>query len=210
MAVSIWDERVCRNQSLLIFLQMPAPGNRGGRAGRIDPSITVSDNTHSAGAIEDASVYSLKPNMNAGTWTYNHAGYYDSICSYYLEANGYTHRFNSDEGDKTLGMAVTGEKRACVSTAAVSGITDAGELSCAVHEFGHMLGAPDHYCKGDNGTAHCSNVNCFSCNNGGAEPPRCLMKTAQDFVDALDSPDIYCASCREVISQHLLGHHFAE
>jgi len=38
----------------------------------------VSDSTYGAGAIEDASVYSLKPNMNAGTWTYNHAGYYDS------------------------------------------------------------------------------------------------------------------------------------
>ena len=44
----------------------------------IDPTLTVSDNTHGAGAIEDVSIYSGTPNMNAGTWTYNHCGYYDS------------------------------------------------------------------------------------------------------------------------------------
>lgn len=44
----------------------------------IDPTLTVSDNTHGAGAIEDASIYASKATMNAGTWTYNHSGYYDS------------------------------------------------------------------------------------------------------------------------------------
>lgn len=44
----------------------------------IDPTLTVSDNTHGAGAIEDVSIYSGTPNMNAGSWTYNHCGYYDS------------------------------------------------------------------------------------------------------------------------------------
>ena len=83
--------------------------------------------------------------------------------------------------------------------------------SITISDNTHGAGAiPDHYCYKNNGEAHCDNPNCYPCNNNGAEAPRCLMTTAQDFVDALDSPDIYCASCREVISQHLLGHHYAE
>ena len=44
----------------------------------IDPSITVSDNTHGAGAIEDASIYQGAPTLNAGSWQYAHCGYVDS------------------------------------------------------------------------------------------------------------------------------------
>ena len=43
----------------------------------IDPTLTVSDNTHGAGAIEDVTIYSGRPNVN-GNWTYLHCGYYDS------------------------------------------------------------------------------------------------------------------------------------
>ena len=42
----------------------------------IDPTLTVSDNTHGAGAIEDVTIYSGRPNVN-GNWTYSHCGYYD-------------------------------------------------------------------------------------------------------------------------------------
>lgn len=43
----------------------------------IDPTLTVSDNTHGAGAIEDVSIYQGRPTINAN-WTYLHSGYYDS------------------------------------------------------------------------------------------------------------------------------------
>lgn len=43
----------------------------------IDPTITVSDNTHGAGAIEDSTIYSGKPTLNTATWQYNRVGYYD-------------------------------------------------------------------------------------------------------------------------------------
>lgn len=42
----------------------------------IDPTITISDNTYGANAIEDVGIYSGKPNIN-GNWLYLHAGYYD-------------------------------------------------------------------------------------------------------------------------------------
>lgn len=42
----------------------------------VDPTLTVSDNTHGAGAIEDVTIYSGRPNVN-GNWTYSHCGYYD-------------------------------------------------------------------------------------------------------------------------------------
>lgn len=44
----------------------------------IDPSITVSDNTHGSDSIEDATVYSTASTLNTGTWTTTYAGYYDA------------------------------------------------------------------------------------------------------------------------------------
>lgn len=44
----------------------------------IDPTLEVSDNTHGAGAIEDATLYSGVPGLNSGSWQYLHCGYYDS------------------------------------------------------------------------------------------------------------------------------------
>ena len=43
----------------------------------IDPTLTVSDNTHGAGAIEDITIYSGTPNANCD-WSYLHCGYYSS------------------------------------------------------------------------------------------------------------------------------------
>ena len=40
----------------------------------IDPTITVSDNTHGKGAIEDAPIYQGYPNTNFGTYIYNPVG----------------------------------------------------------------------------------------------------------------------------------------
>lgn len=40
----------------------------------IDPSITISDNTHGANAIHDASVFSGYPNSNFGGYVYNRVG----------------------------------------------------------------------------------------------------------------------------------------
>lgn len=40
----------------------------------IDPTITVSDNTYGAGAIEDAPIYQGYPNRNFGTYLYNPVG----------------------------------------------------------------------------------------------------------------------------------------
>ena len=44
----------------------------------IDPSITVSDTTHGAGAVTDSPVYSGMPTFNMGTALYNPIGYLDS------------------------------------------------------------------------------------------------------------------------------------
>ena len=41
----------------------------------IDPILTVSDNTHGAGAIEDAPIYEGYPTSNFGSYQYNRAGY---------------------------------------------------------------------------------------------------------------------------------------
>jgi hypothetical protein len=41
----------------------------------IDPTLTVSDNTHGAGAIEDAPIYEGYPTSNFGSYQYNRAGY---------------------------------------------------------------------------------------------------------------------------------------
>lgn len=45
---------------------------------RIDPSITVSDTTHGAGAVIDSPVYLGKPTVNMGSALYNPIGYLDS------------------------------------------------------------------------------------------------------------------------------------
>jgi uncharacterized protein (TIGR03034 family) len=44
----------------------------------IDPTLTVSDNTHGAGAVEDAPVFSGKPNKNFGSYVYNTIGYHSA------------------------------------------------------------------------------------------------------------------------------------
>ena len=44
----------------------------------VDPTLTVSDNTHGAGAIEDAPVFSGKPNKNFGSYVYNTIGYHSA------------------------------------------------------------------------------------------------------------------------------------
>lgn len=44
----------------------------------IDPSITVSDNTHGENAIEDAPIFAGFPNINCGAFLYNRAGTPDS------------------------------------------------------------------------------------------------------------------------------------
>ena len=41
----------------------------------IDPTLTVSDNTHGAGVIEDAPIYEGYPTSNFGSYQYNRAGY---------------------------------------------------------------------------------------------------------------------------------------
>lgn len=43
----------------------------------IDPTLTVSDNTHGSGAIEDATIYEGKPSLNTGSWQYHYVGIYD-------------------------------------------------------------------------------------------------------------------------------------
>ena len=42
----------------------------------VDPTLTVSDNTHGAGAIEDAPVFDGKPTKNFGSYVYNTIGYH--------------------------------------------------------------------------------------------------------------------------------------
>lgn len=71
-----------------------------------------------------------------------------------------------------------------------------------VHETAHLLGTVDGYCLNDNGSNHCSNVYCYTCN--GEEEPVCIM--AQLF--SPENADIvFCDECKETIKNHLNDHH---
>ena len=63
----------------------------------IDPTLEVSDNTHGAGAIEDATLYSGVPTLNSGSWQYLHCGYYDSTYQVSRTAIGVAGLFDDDE-----------------------------------------------------------------------------------------------------------------
>ena len=69
-----------------------------------------------------------------------------------------------------------------------------------IHETAHLLGAKDGYCYNDNGSEHCTNDYCFSCNNGTTETPNCVMiKT----VNLNNSTNVFCDDCKDTIKKYL-------
>lgn len=83
-----------------------------------------------------------------------------------------------------------------------------------VHETGHQLGAPDHYCYAEGNNA-CSGRDCWRCRQG-KNPPNCLMTYRYDDLEAkLNNGTIaerFCSQCRSTIHSmgflvHLNDHH---
>lgn len=75
-------------------------------------------------------------------------------------------------------------------------------LYTLTHETAHLLGTVDGYCKNDNGTDHCSNENCYLCNE---KPiPTCVM--VQPFSPE-ESNVVFCDECLKTMENHLKDHH---
>ena len=75
-------------------------------------------------------------------------------------------------------------------------------LYTLTHETAHLLGTVDGYCKNDNGTDHCSNENCYLCNE---KPiPTCVM--VQPFSPE-ESNVVFCDECIKTMENHLKDHH---
>ena len=74
-----------------------------------------------------------------------------------------------------------------------------------LHELSHQLGAHDHYCYRDNGSAHCSNPYCARCDSSAI--PFCLMSSRFDDVSSISPHSLYCDECEEIITQHIDDHH---
>lgn len=74
-----------------------------------------------------------------------------------------------------------------------------------LHELSHQLGAPDHYCYGDQeASGHCSNTNCRTCN--GLPQLTCVM-TSRKNIESINTSSLYCSACRSTIQNHVNGHH---
>lgn len=71
-----------------------------------------------------------------------------------------------------------------------------------VHETGHLLGAVDGYCMGAENGGHCSNENCYECNEMAI--PTCIM--IQPF-NPENSAVVFCDDCKSTINKHLKNHH---
>ena len=89
-----------------------------------------------------------------------------------------------------------------------------------LHETSHQLGAPDHYCYGNNSngpTNPCNNPtgDCWRCNNALSEPPNCVMTYRNDKIEEKlqngTLNDLYCSQCTgtgsKSIPNHLANHH---
>jgi len=79
-----------------------------------------------------------------------------------------------------------------------------------LHETSHLLNAPDHYCRNDNGSEKCSNLNCYKCYGNGVRPD-CLMTYRMEDIETRDRKTIYCKECTGTgfygIPTHLADHH---
>lgn len=73
-----------------------------------------------------------------------------------------------------------------------------------LHELSHQLGAPDHYCYNDKGTAHCSNENCRKCN--GLSQLVCVMTSRKD-IEGISTASLYCNLCKNTVQNHVDAHH---
>lgn len=75
-----------------------------------------------------------------------------------------------------------------------------------LHELSHLLGAPDHYCYGREGKAHCSNPNCDEC--AGKTLRKCIMSVYKSGMEnASTASQLYCGECNGTIQNHINNHH---
>lgn len=69
-----------------------------------------------------------------------------------------------------------------------------------IHETAHLFGANDGYCYNDNGSEHCTNDYCFSCNNNTEDTPDCVMIKNVNFNN---TQSVFCDECKETIKNYL-------
>jgi hypothetical protein len=65
-----------------------------------------------------------------------------------------------------------------------------------LHEIGHHIGAPDHYCYNEGAPNWCGNENCFT-HSGFGDEPKCVMTEWTDDFDKIESVDWHGLFCRE-------------
>ena len=75
-----------------------------------------------------------------------------------------------------------------------------------IHEVGHTLGAPDHYCY-DSENRPCYNNYCDVCVNNTAKR-ECIMSCyPRKNIDEISNEDLFCQDCLQTIRAHLEDHH---
>ena len=116
----------------------------------IDPTLTISDSTHGAGAIEDITIYSGTPTANCD-WSYLHCGYYSSTykvgrtlfrLSGLLSSNEYKGASAADITSAEFHIKeTTGTAALEVSIYANTGTSTWTETGATWNNAGHVLGA---------------------------------------------------------------------
>ena len=75
-------------------------------------------------------------------------------------------------------------------------------LFTLMHELGHQLSLPDHYCYDAPAGQKCGRIDCYDCYEG--EP--CVMHKREDIRN-VNNLNMFCPSCLEKLAAHLSDHH---
>ena len=80
-----------------------------------------------------------------------------------------------------------------------------------LHETSHQLGAPDHYCYGNENDDICSNDQCDIHAYNRSSIRKCIMGEAvppyNDKMESINNIDMYCYDCVWAICAHIRNHH---
>ncbi len=77
-------------------------------------------------------------------------------------------------------------------------------LVTLVHEFGHQMTLPDHYCRASSPEDRpCSNENCDICVHNFSRERDCIMSSYRYNVETTIEADILCTECKKTINEYL-------
>jgi len=80
-----------------------------------------------------------------------------------------------------------------------------------LHEVGHELGAPDHYCyehiSGKDEFGNCYNSTCWTCALKLQVQPICVMTGNITDIEKTSIETLFCNSCKNTIAAHIQSHH---